>query len=129
MSRGRRLGILGAAVVVAVVAFVIISPGGSDNKSSGTSAPSGPQQAAIDIRAGAPVGGIQRIQVKKGASVTITVSSDAPHPIHLHGYDVLKHAAPGKPAVFRFRATIDGRFRIEEEDSGTQVGSLEVLPS
>jgi hypothetical protein len=66
-------------------------------------------------------GGVRNIDVKKGDDVRIVVESDAPDQIHLHGYDIEKEAAPGKPANFRFTADIEGVFEMEShtnEDAG-----------
>ena len=49
------------------------------------------------------------------------MSSDAEHEIHLHGYDIARDAAPGKPARYRFKADVEGVFEIEshsEEHAG-----------
>ena len=53
----------------------------------------------------------------------IVVSSDVPDEIHLHGYDIEKEAAPGKPARFRFKADAEGAFELEShaaEDAGEE---------
>jgi hypothetical protein len=48
--------------------------------------------------------------------------------VHLHGYDIVRDVAPGRPAVIRFRATTAGRFEVELEDRGLQIAELEVRP-
>ena len=51
----------------------------------------------------------------------IVVSADAEDDLHLHGYDIEKTAAPGKPARFDFDASIEGQFEMEShtaEDAG-----------
>ena len=53
----------------------------------------------------------------------LVVSSDGSDEIHLHGYDITRNAAPGKPARFRFKADIEGVFEIEShtaEDAGRE---------
>ena len=57
--------------------------------------------------------GIQRIETKKGDTVRIVVTSDARDELHLHGYDIERVAAPGKPARFRFKANTEGVFELE----------------
>jgi FtsP/CotA-like multicopper oxidase with cupredoxin domain len=146
MSRNQRIGLIVAAALVAVLAFVIASPGSDDegdNKASQTTpaaktrteapAPPKPDVARIRIRGGEAVGGPGEIKVKKGDTVVILVSADAPDDIHLHGYDVEKKVAPGQPARFRFKATFEGEFEIEShvaEDAGREplVGTLIVEP-
>jgi len=85
-------------------------------------------KATVDVVGGEPQGGVQKIEVSKGQDVEITVSSDEPHEIHLHGYDIMKDAAPGKPARFAFDADIDGVFEMEIEDTETQIANLVVNP-
>jgi plastocyanin len=137
------MGLVVAAVVVAVVAFLIASPGGDDEGdtasqrtlTSETSSSSGTKAVVtrIDIRGGEVVGGAAEIKVKKGDTVLIVVSADAPDDIHLHGYDVEKKVEPGQPARFNFKANFEGEFEIEShvaEDAGRDplVGTLIVEP-
>jgi FtsP/CotA-like multicopper oxidase with cupredoxin domain len=157
MSRNQRIGLIVAALVVAVVAFVIASPGGDDDSENagqttavtttetgtgtGTeteaeaepAAPPKPEVARIKILGGKVVGGPADIKAKKGDTVVILVSADAPDDIHLHGYDIEKTAQPGRPARFRFKASLEGEFEIEShvaEDAGRDplVGTLIVEP-
>jgi hypothetical protein len=115
MTRNRRIGLLVAAVAVAVVAFVIVQSSGDDNSSAGVT--------HITVKGGVLDGDPQTITTKKNDTVQIVVSSDAPDQIHLHGYDIEKEAAPGKPARFKFKANVEGSFIIEShaaEDAGKE---------
>jgi plastocyanin len=138
MARNQRIGLIVAAVLVAVLAFVIASPGGDD--STGTTetqaeapAPPKPEVTKIDIRGGKVAGEPAEIHAKNGDTVVIVVSADAPDDIHLHGYDIEKKVEPGKPATFRFKANLEGEFEIEShvaEDAGRDplLGTLIVEP-
>lgn len=155
MSNRSRLGLIALAILVAVVAFVVLSPGETDEKADDpgdraaetapaateeqtgpiATAPSAPSPAAdeIVVRGGKPEGGVQRVVVKKGDTVRLLVSSDGDDEIHLHGYDITRRAAAGKPARFRFQADVEGVFEIEShtaEDAGLEplVGRLVVEP-
>jgi plastocyanin len=149
MTRNQRIGLIVAAVAVAVVAFVIASPGGDDNggkatqttpsASTGgqtnTEAPAAPAPvvARIQIRADKVVGGPTEIRAKNGDTVEIVVSADAPNDLHLHGYDIEKTAKPGQPARFEFKANAEGEFELEShtaEDAGLEalVATLIVEP-
>ncbi len=147
MSRNQRIGLIVAAVLVAVLAFVIANPGGDDEgdtasqttpttstesteTTEGTDttetqteapAPPKPETTRIDIRGGEVAGGPAEINAKNGDTVVIVVSADTPDDIHLHGYDIEKKVEPGKPATFRFKANLEGEFEIEShvaEDAG-----------
>ena len=142
MSRNQRIGLILAAVVFAVVAFVIASPGDDDegDQSAQTTTaqsqtetgqqeiptetegqteephetvPAEPKPTQIQIRGGEVAGGPADIQAKKGDVVRFVVTSDAPDDIHLHGYDIEKKVEPGKPARFEFTADVEGIFEIE----------------
>ena len=149
MSRNQRIGLIVAALIVAVVGFVIASPGGdddSDDQAARTTPdtqatetetepppPPEPEVTRIQIRGGEVVGGPPDITLTSGDVVRIVVTSDAPDDIHLHGYDIEKQAAPGRPARFRVRADIEGSFEIEShvaEDTGGEplVARLNVEP-
>jgi plastocyanin len=96
--------------------------------------PPEPKPTQIQIRGGEVVGGPADIQATRGDVVQFVVSSDAPDDIHLHGYDIEKHPAPGKPVTFKFKADVEGIFEIEShvaEDAGKDplVGTLTVEPS
>jgi FtsP/CotA-like multicopper oxidase with cupredoxin domain len=132
MSRNQRIGLIVAAVAVAVLAFVIASPGGDDGGDKGTQttattrtgtgttetraeppAPPKPEVTRIEIRGGEVVGGPPEIRAKNGDTVVIVVSADAPNDLHLHGYDIEKTAKPGQPARFQFKANAEGEFELE----------------
>jgi FtsP/CotA-like multicopper oxidase with cupredoxin domain len=138
MSRNQRIGLLVAALAVAVVGFIVAQPG-DDKESSPSSttqtqgeaggtdtqaeAPAEPPVARIDVKGGVLAGDRQTIRVAKGDTVRIVVSSDVPDEIHLHGYDIEKEAAPGKPARFKFKADAEGAFELEShaaEDAGEE---------
>jgi hypothetical protein len=146
MSRNQRIGLIVAAVILAVVGFVIASPGGDDDAGGQASEttpdartetepapPPEPEVTRIRMRGGEVVGGPPDITVTSGDVVRIVVTSDAPDDIHLHGYDIERQAAPGRPARFRVKANIEGSFEIEShvaEDAGREplVARLNVEP-
>jgi len=140
MSRNQRIGLVAAAVVIAVLAFVIAQPGDDEDDGEraattpaltqtgsgdggGATAPTAteqepppppePEVTRIRIRGGSVVGGPQDIEVETGDIVRIVVAADAPDEIHLHGYDITRTAEPGQPARFRFRGNAEGVFEIE----------------
>jgi FtsP/CotA-like multicopper oxidase with cupredoxin domain len=139
MSRNGRVLLIAAAVAVAVAAFVVLQSGNDDenDKSSTaesaptatTKAPAPPPTQRITVRGGKPVGGVHKIAVTKGDTVRLIVSSpDTSQEIHVHGYDLMRDMAPGRPATFKFEASNEGVFEIELEDTTTKIASLEVGP-
>jgi hypothetical protein len=120
MSGTRRLLIAGAGIVVVVVAFLIARGGSSDN------APDTTGNKVIEVKNAKPVGGVQKLVVKKNGQVTFTVKSDTADEIHVHGYNFMKDVPKGGSVSFDFPAKIDGEFDIELEKRGEQIASLQV---
>jgi plastocyanin len=125
MSVKLRLSFLAAAVAICAVAFVLFSGGDDD----------GGQESAVTrlvIRGDAVEGGPGEITVRRGDTIRLTVESDRPHVIHMHGYDRYANAGPGAPALFSVRATIEGRFEIEVHETAGKpripVATLTVEP-
>jgi hypothetical protein len=58
----------------------------------------------------------------------IVVRSDVADEVHLHGYDISRDVAPGKPAQFKFNASIEGIFEIELEHRAVEIATLTVNP-
>ena len=94
------------------------------------SAPPRPKvaQVRITLSDGQVAGGLKRASVRKSRNVTLIVTSDIADEVHLHGYDISRDVGPGRPARIAFRARLTGRFEIELEDRGLQIGELEVRP-
>jgi hypothetical protein len=120
MSGSRRLLIVGAGIVVVVVAFLIARGGSSDN------APATTGNKVIEVKNAKPVGGVQKLVVKKNGRVTFTVNSDTADEIHVHGYNFMKDVEKGGSVSFDFPAKIEGEFDIELEQRGEQIASLQV---
>jgi hypothetical protein len=155
MSSSRKALLAVGAVAVLAVAFALVQPGDDDTPSSATTgagpvsgeepatveqttateptatapaAPAEPPATRIRVRGGAPVGGVQTIEVEKGDRIRFTVSSDQSDEVHVHGYDLERPVGPDAPARFSFTADADGIFEVELHGSGTQIASLEVQP-
>ena len=143
MSRNQRIGLVVGALIVAIVAFVVAQPGDDDStpSSSGTPAqatddggtdietetqpeePAEPPVTRISVKGGVIAGDVKSIEVAKGDTVRIVVSSDVEDEIHLPGYDLEREAAPGQPARFKFEADVEGAFELEShvaEDAGKE---------
>jgi hypothetical protein len=118
--------------------------GTSSSSSSNSSSPStsAPESSATSTPTGAPGNGTQisisptggeasgqvggRVSVGLGDPVTITVTSDTPDEIHVHGYDLTAPIGPGTPGTLTFDATIPGVFEVELHESGRLLLSLQV---
>jgi FtsP/CotA-like multicopper oxidase with cupredoxin domain len=107
-SRAARLGLLAAVAVAAVVFFVVLQSGNSD-ESSNTS--KGVQ--VLTVNNGNPVGGVKTLTYNKGDQVQLEVRLNTPEEeVHVHGYE--KEApAEHSPVRLSFPANLDGVFEIE----------------
>ena len=150
MSHRRRLAGFLAVLALFCAGLALASCGGGDDESAGTTStettttttttdtttettttettppPAGPTEIRIVVVNGAPKGGIVREKVEKGDRVVLIVRSDVTDHVHLHGYDVMRDVAPGKPARLPFKATIPGRFEVELEDRGVPIADITV---
>ena len=84
------------------------------------------QTITVDAVDGAPVGGVQRVEVDAGSVVALMVTSDIAEEVHVHGYDILRAVSDGHPAHFAFTASIPGVFEVEFEGSGRLLLLLEI---
>jgi FtsP/CotA-like multicopper oxidase with cupredoxin domain len=158
MSNGARIGLLGATVVVLVLAFALLSPGDDDDSNTAStptatapatapespaedppqtttavtppaSAPPAAEFERIRVQGGKPAGGVKTITVKRGDRARIQVSSqDTSDEVHLHGYDISRDLKAGDSVRFSFKADAEGIFEIELHGTHTQIGKLVVEP-
>ena len=136
-SNAAKIGLLAALAAVAVVLFIVLSGGDSDEDPS-TSDPAGEQTTAtapaepavetIEMRDGVPVGGVRRLTYAKGDPVRIAVElDDAQEDIHIHGYDEEVLNPQAGTVVFAFPATIEGIFELEAHGPSGEVVLAEIV--
>ncbi len=143
---GRILLLVGAAAAAIVLFLVLQRDDEGDSTASTASTPTATQTttpttstrpttttpavtvARITVSDGKAVGGIRRIDVEEGDRVELRVRSDVADEVHVHGYDLKRDVAPGKPARIAFRATIPGRFDVELEERALPIAELDVRP-
>jgi hypothetical protein len=153
MTRNQRWVLLGLAVVVVVVGFIVLKPGSNDDSSSDTKTVTVVQKTVVEttdgqtktvttevqepavapvpvvnVKNGQPVGGIKKLEFTKGGTIDFKVTATAPGgEVHFHGYDVHKTIPAGGGTVeYKLKAKFDGRFIVEMEDSGQQIAQVEV---
>ena len=115
MNRKQRLGTFLVAAVVLVSATTPTTP----------TTPAKPKIDRGPLLTGAEV---KTIKVKKGEQVRFRVRSSVAEELHVHGYDLSRPLKPGVTVPVSFKATIEGIFELEFEQSGTPIASLEVQP-
>jgi hypothetical protein len=146
-NRARGAIALGA-IAVAVVLFIVLRGNDNNDSSTRTSQPATPSGQVgargasgadgsqnqkppyiVVVRNGKPVGGIEKMEYKKGERVRFVVRSDVADEIHVHGYDRLGDVQAGGSVRFDFPAKIEGLFVVELEQGGEQIAELRVNPS
>ena len=146
MTRGQRIGLIGAALVVAALAVLLLAgDDDDDSQTAGTNteqtlsreptasvpAPKpnpAPTAGTIRIVGGEPKGGVKEITVSKGDPVRFKVVSDTAGEIHVHGYEFMEDVEAGGSISFDFKADIEGVFEIELEETHTPIAELTVEP-
>jgi hypothetical protein len=145
VTRGQRMALIGAALIVAALAIVLLAGGDDEDTTpaeTGTqptlsqeptaSVPAPepePGGGTIRIVNGAPEGGVADITVNKDDRVRLKVESeDTSGEIHVHGYDLMENLEAGSSVTFSFDASIEGGFEVEIEDTKTQIAELTVEP-
>ena len=142
------MGLLVVLVAVAVGLFVVLSDddsedgdGGSTTTSSETSTspttttngepapPAEPAAEVIEMKGGAPVGGVKKLTFSKGDQVRILVKLDEPQEdVHIHGYEIEKLNPSGK-VLFDFEADLDGVYELEAHGPSGDVLLAEIRVS
>jgi hypothetical protein len=139
--------VLVALLAIAVVLFVVLS-GGDDSDSDSDSdsettpteqatvatqpaTPPEPDALQIQLRDGAPAGGVAEFEVTRGEPVRIAITSDEDAELHIHGYEIEDQLVAGQTTRVAFDADIDGKFEIEAHSHATgdiPLGELTVQP-
>jgi hypothetical protein len=99
-------------------------PGNSHEVATGV--PGGRADAEITIVRGKVSPPPGWLEVTKGRQVGITVTSDVPDELRVHGYDSTAELRPGVPATVRFTADLTGVFEAEAHRSGLLLTQLAV---
>lgn len=85
-----------------------------------------PVNLEVTIKDGKTTPSGARIQVAKGAEVTVTINSDVKTLVHVHGYEREIEAEPGKPGKDTFKADLVGSFEVETHDPSKIIANLVV---
>lgn len=80
------------------------------------------------VQGGQRLSGPERVELRAGDEVVLTLRSDRDDELHVHGYDLHTHLHAGQTATLRFTADRSGRFECELHKSHLALGVLEVLP-
>ncbi|WP_327086170.1 hypothetical protein OIE66_28010 [Nonomuraea sp. NBC_01738] len=101
---------------------------GSSHEVATTSptAVSGEVRVAITIARGEVSPPSGWVEIKKGAAVALTVTSDVADEVHVHGYDVEADLPAGQATTLRFTADQSGVFEVETHENKLVLTQLAV---
>lgn len=100
-----------AAVAILIVAGAVVALLYRGSADGGAAVQD--RQITVTITAGKADPPVQRVEVGKGSTIKLTITSDVPDELHVHGYDRKAVLNPGQPATLEFRADTAGVFEIE----------------
>lgn len=123
-----------AAAAVAVAALTLTGCGsgssspdpGSASSSATATSSSAATTFVVTIADGkiSPKPSVRHVHL--GDRVRLTVTSDKPDEVHLHGYDKEIEIQAGRPGTIDFTADLPGIFEVETHKSNLQLLQLEV---
>jgi|KBSMisStaDraftv2_1062788.scaffolds.fasta_scaffold05138_4 FtsP/CotA-like multicopper oxidase with cupredoxin domain len=98
--------------------------------SASQAAPSAIEERVFNlvVRGGKLSSGPQALRVRQGDQVRLSIDSDAPDELHVHGYDLKLTLKGGEPATLEFAAARSGRFELELHRRHAEIAALEVYP-
>ncbi|MFE9747430.1 hypothetical protein ACFYOT_21215 [Saccharothrix saharensis] len=94
--------------IVHALLFALLVLAGCSSQAA-PAAPTGPLVLRLSVDQPSP----QRVEAVRGQAVELTVTSEEPVDVHVHGVDVLAKAESGKPAVLEFTVDRTGTFDVE----------------
>jgi hypothetical protein len=80
----------------------------------------------VAVKDGKVTPATHREPVARGDTVKLVVTTDTADEVHVHGIDIEKETAPGKPVTITLVAKDAGIYEVETHKSGLQLLQLEV---
>lgn len=118
--------VLAAAGVLLIGGFIVLKP--KDSTSSNIPTSLAEKTFDITVKNRRLVSGGGTLNATQGDKITLRITVDENEGFHLHGYDKSLELEKDKPAEIQFTADKPGSFEYELENSGTQLGFLQVSP-
>lgn len=119
------------ALVVAAAAVVLFIALNDSSDSNGAE----DRSFDLEFADGKAVGGAQDISVTQDDHVTVTLHTDEPAELHIHGYELSTEVDRGATGSIKFTADATGEFEVEahpiahgEEGDGVEIATLQVNP-
>lgn len=115
--------------VVAVLAATFLLASCGTNATTADPTPTGPaKELAVKLAQGNVTPSAERVEVKVGTLVKITVTTDKEDELHVHGYDKKLTVVPSAARTLTFLADKTGLFEIEFHKADKLIYQLVVTP-
>ncbi len=126
------------AAAILIGSTLLLAACGSDDQQSAPPLTTLPATAAapstalastpivLTVTNGHRTAGPDTIEVRRGDTVTVEVTSDQADEVHVHGYDRSLELQPGVAATLSFIADIPGTFEVELHSSDSLLAQLRV---
>ena len=88
----------------------------------------GPQERTFEVSIADGEMSPEEVSAREGDRLTLSIESDEPVELHVHGYDIEREVEPGETAEISFEADLTGRFEIENHETEQGLGELQVRP-
>lgn len=124
-TRVRNLVVVLVTLIGLGVLFVLLRPESSAPESSDVGET---QEQPIALAINGNNMSPDEVSVTEGDQVTLQIISDHPIEVHLHGYDLEEVVGAEEPGELSFKATMTGRFPIEDHNTEAELGTLLVQP-
>ena len=112
-----------ALLLVAALALLVTGCSGSSTGAGGNGTV---KTVEVAVTNGTVVPKTHRVQVPKGDTVRLVVTTDTDDEVHVHGVDIEKETTAGKPTTLEFEVPDAGLYEVETHHSGLQLLQLEV---
>ena len=114
------------AVAVLGVLLAVLLAGCGGSSTGGDAGGGKTDTIRVAVKDGKVTPATHREPVAKGDTVKLVVTTDTADEVHVHGVDIEKETAPGKPVTITFVAKDAGIYEVETHESGLQLLQLEV---
>ena len=111
---------------LAVAALILLLSGAMACGNDPSATPGGVREVTVSIVDGSVSPAPTRIEVARGQTVRVTVTSDVPDMVHVHGYDRSVTLQPGTAGTVEFVADLDGLYDVETHEQDLQLFQLVV---
>lgn len=126
MKLKKRYLVLAVAALLLIGGFVALKPESPARSNSQSSV--AVKKFNLTVKNRELISNNGTLKVRQGDNIKLIITVDENEKFHLHGYDKSLALQKDQPAEVQFTADQTGNFEFELENSGTELGFLQVSP-